>query len=102
MLKSKIFMGIAVSAVLFSCSKKAAAPKVTDEVKMAEEAKELPVEIAEGKTLYENNCAKCHKLFPAGKHDKEGWSKTLEKMAPKAKITDDQKVLVYNYLTYGM
>ena len=98
----KIIMGAVVLAMtLFSCSKKAIAPAT--EVKATEEAKvELPTAIAEGKTLYENNCAKCHKLFPASKHDKAGWAKTVDRMAPKAKITDEQKILVYNYLTYGM
>ena len=67
-----------------------------------EEVVELPTTILEGKKLYENSCANCHKLFPANKHDKSGWTKTLERMAPKAKITEEQKNLVYNYLTYNM
>lgn len=100
-MKKNIIGVVTLGLVLFSCSKKAVAPatevKVTDEAKM-----EMPAEIAEGKSLYENNCGKCHMLFPASKHDKAGWVKTVDRMAPKAKITDAQKTLVYNYLTYGM
>lgn len=102
MLKSKIFAIIVLSVILFSCSKKVVAPQVSDEAKMAEETKEMPVAIAEGKVMYENNCAKCHKLFPVEKHNKDGWAKTVDRMAPKAHLTDEQKTLVYNYLTYGM
>lgn len=102
MLKSKIFAGLIAVAFLVSCSKKAVLPKVTEEVKMTEEIVALPSAILEGKKLYENSCANCHKLFPANKHDKSGWSTTLERMAPKAKITEEEKKLVYNYLTYNM
>ncbi|MET3047327.1 c-type cytochrome [Flavobacterium covae] len=101
MLDKKIIGAIVLGSVLFSCSKKAIAPTTSVESK-TEVVKELPAEIAEGKSLYENNCAKCHKLFPASKHDKAGWAKTVDRMTPKAKITDEQKNLVYNYLTYGM
>ncbi|AEW87279.1 cytochrome C [Flavobacterium columnare] len=101
MLDKKILGAIVLGGVLFSCSKKAIYPISSVESKK-DVVKELPTEIAEGKMMYENNCAKCHKLFPASKHDKTGWVKTVNRMAPKAKITEEQKNLVYNYLTYGM
>lgn len=102
MLKLKICSALVLGVFLFSCSKKAALPKATEEVKTQKTIAELPTAILEGKKLYENSCGSCHKLFPAAKHDKAGWVKTLERMAPKAKITEDEKNLVYNYLTYNM
>ncbi|MES2811261.1 MAG: cytochrome C [Bacteroidota bacterium] len=104
MLKTKLLAIALLSVLVFSCSKKAVAPVVvTEDVKVTAPVQpELPVAIAEGKIMYENNCAHCHKLFPAAKHDKSGWAVTLDRMAPKAKITEEQKVMVYNYLTYGM
>lgn len=102
-MKTKLFAAALLSIVVFSCAKKAVAPVANADVRVLEEVQpELPAAIAEGKMLYENSCARCHKLFPAAKHDKSGWSQTLESMAPKAKITEEQKILVYNYLTYGM
>jgi len=102
-MKTRLFVAALLSVAFFSCSKKVAAPVANSEVTVTEEVKtELPIAIAEGKTIYENSCASCHKLFPAAKHDKSGWSGTLERMAPKAKLTAVQKDLVYNYLTYGM
>lgn len=100
-MKTKVIVIVAVGLALFSCSKKVAAPVVTPEVKVTE-TPALPVAIAEGKKIYENSCGRCHKLFPAAKHDKAGWSSTIERMAPKAKITEEQKKLVYDYITYGM
>lgn len=102
MLKFKIFSAILVGTFLFSCSNKATMPKVTEEVKKSNNGTELPIAVLEGKKLYENSCGNCHKLFPAEKHDKTGWIKTLDRMAPKAKITEQEKNLVYNYLTYNM
>lgn len=102
-MKIKLFTVALLSIVIYSCSKKVTTPVIISEVKVTEETQpELPTAIAEGKMLYENSCARCHKLFPATKHDNSGWSVTLERMAPKAKITEEQKVLVYNYLTYGI
>jgi cytochrome c5 len=102
-MKTKIIIIALLGIVFFSCSKKLVPPVVNTQTEQVEVLKEtLPVEIASGKTLYENNCANCHKLFPKEKHDKEGWAVTVDRMAPKANITDEQKKLVYNYLTYGM
>jgi hypothetical protein len=96
MFKSKI-LGLAILGVLiYSCSPKVAAPVA--EVKKIE----MTPELAEGKSLYENNCAQCHKLFPVTKHTKEEWVPVLDRMAKKAKITDQQKTLVYNYIVAGL
>lgn len=100
MFKTKMSALVSIAIVALSCSKKTTAPSAESSVAVAKI--ELPAEIAAGKTLYENSCARCHKLFPVTKHNKNGWSGTLDRMAPKAKITEEQKTLVYNYLTYGM
>lgn len=55
-------------------------------------------EIAKGKTIFENSCNKCHKLPDPTKHDDQGWIKTLSRMAPKAKLDDQQHQMVYDYL----
>lgn len=85
--------------VIYACSPKVATTAPTAAVS-AETV--LSPELAKGKSLYEDSCAHCHKLFPASKHDKEGWVKTLDRMAPKAKITEEEKALIYNYLVAGL
>ena len=70
-MKTKLFVAALLSVAFFSCSKKVTAPVASSEVKVTEDVKtELPTAIAEGKMLYENSCARCHKLFPVTKHDK--------------------------------
>lgn len=54
--------------------------------------------IAEGKTIFENACNKCHGLPDPEKHTDEEWIKTLSRMAPRAKLTNDQHQMVYDYL----
>lgn len=83
--------------VIYACS-----PKVATTAPSAAAEVVLTPELAKGKSLYEDSCAHCHKLFPASKHDKEGWVTTLDRMAPKAKITEEEKVLIYNYLVAGL
>ena len=89
--------------LLYACSPKVAttAPVAVAATEAATEMVLSP-ELARGKSLYEDSCAHCHKLFPASKHDKEGWVGTLDRMAPKAKITEEEKVLIYNYLVAGL
>lgn len=55
-------------------------------------------QLAQGKTIFENSCNRCHKLPDPSKHDDQGWLKTLSRMAPKAKLSEDQHQMVYDYL----
>lgn len=52
-----------------------------------------------GKELYETKCQKCHGLKNPGRYDGLKWLKILNWMQPKAKITDQQKMLILGYLT---
>ncbi|ESU22665.1 hypothetical protein FEDK69T_19230 [Flavobacterium enshiense DK69] len=54
---------------------------------------------AHGKQVYENNCAKWHKLFEPSSRTAEQWKPILGKMQIKAKISDEDAASVYNYLT---
>ncbi|WP_426481423.1 cytochrome C [Chryseobacterium sp. R2ACT005] len=89
-MKKFILTGIAASAFLVSCGPKSVAvtgPKYTSSE-----------QLTQGKTIFENSCTKCHKLPEPAKHDDKGWINTLSRMAPKAKLTDDQHQMVYDYL----
>ncbi|MBB6371079.1 c-type cytochrome [Chryseobacterium shigense] len=55
-------------------------------------------QLTQGKTIFENSCSRCHKLPNPVKHDDQGWIKTLSRMAPKAKLSDEQHQMVYDYL----
>ena len=55
--------------------------------------------VAQGKDLYENRCAKCHKLYAASDYNIQRWPRILNSMQYKAKITDQQKELILSYLS---
>lgn len=55
-------------------------------------------ELQQGHDLYLNNCGKCHKLHNPSSQSNIEWKGVLEKMAPKAKLNEEQSFLIYRYL----
>ena len=58
-------------------------------------------ELAKGRKLYVANCSSCHALYLPEKFTKAEWTKNVDEMAPKAKITDKEKQLILAYVTKG-
>ena len=54
--------------------------------------------VAEGKIMYENKCANCHKLFAPTDFSKEEWPSILLRMQVKAKISDEDMAKINNYV----
>jgi len=55
-------------------------------------------ELQQGHDIFKNSCGKCHKLPKPQAHKAEQWTKILEKMGPKAKLSQEQVSLVYKYV----
>jgi cytochrome c5 len=55
-------------------------------------------QLAQGQTLYENNCAKCHDLKDPGSRNPEEWNNVLKRMIPKAQLAYEDGRLVRAYL----
>ena len=55
-------------------------------------------QIAQGKTIFENSCGRCHKLPDPTSHTSVQWVGIMNSMAPKAKLTDEQHQWVYDYI----
>jgi cytochrome c5 len=55
-----------------------------------------------GKTLYGNNCQRCHRLYPPEAYNASEWRDNLNNMQRKAKISDAQKETIYKYLTANL
>ncbi len=55
-------------------------------------------ELAQAQSLYENNCAQCHKLKDPNSRDPEQWNTVLKRMLPKTQLTYDESKLVRAYL----
>jgi len=102
-MKYKVIALAAIATFIYSCASKSSVP--TTEVKKEEIKKEvvrvaeLPADLAEGKNLYENNCAKCHKLYDAKDFSAEEWKPIVTRMQRKAHLDDAQGQKIYNYIT---
>jgi cytochrome c5 len=113
----KFIIGVFALAFVYSCTaKKAIAPKEeVTEVKEIREVLEIPLEVAmepvsskltitaatlaEGKSLYGMNCAKCHDLYNPKTFSAEEWTPIIMSMQKKAEISDEQREKIYAYLT---
>ena len=96
-MKSKI-LTLVVALVLFSCATKTPPPPAVVETSPAAKSVELTAELAEGKNLYENSCARCHKLYEPKKFTQEEWKPILVSMQKKAKLDDVKMVSISNYI----
>ena len=92
------------STVLFGCHKKtvpAASAKDSGTVK-SEVKTEAPGEAGKlnmaylnaGQKVYESSCGKCHDLKKPDTYTQERWVGLVNWMAPKAKVTDEEKAKV--------
>lgn len=59
-------------------------------------------ELVQGKTIYEAKCGKCHDLPRPAAYTKDKWTPIMNSMAKKAKISDEDRELVYNYVTMNL
>ena len=59
------------------------------------------VELKQGRMLYAEKCSSCHSLRLPEKYTKDQWEKNVNKMAPRAKITEEEKQLILAYVTKG-
>jgi cytochrome c1 len=51
-----------------------------------------------GKSIFENQCTKCHGMKKIENYTVEKWEKEINKMAPKAKINAEQKESLRRYV----
>ncbi|MCJ8154817.1 cytochrome c [Chryseobacterium sp. SSA4.19] len=92
-MKKIIAVASLAAVVLSSCTSKvptAAAPTGP--------AVSTAAQMAQGKTIFENSCGRCHKLPDPTAHTPVQWVGIMNSMAPKAKLTDEQHQWVYDYI----
>jgi cytochrome c2 len=91
-MKKLIAVASFAAVLLGSCTPKAStatAPTV---------ATSTAEQIAQGKTIFENSCGRCHELPDPTSHTSVQWVGIMNSMAPKAKLTDEQHQWVYDYI----
>lgn len=89
----KIFVASSIIAIFAaSCTPKAVATTTASPIKSTAD------QIAQGKTIFENSCGKCHKLPEPASHNSVQWVGIMNSMAPKAKLNEEQHQWVYDYI----
>jgi mono/diheme cytochrome c family protein len=51
-----------------------------------------------GREIYVKKCSSCHQLHLPNQYTEKVWSLNLNEMQARAKITDQEKQLIYQYL----
>jgi cytochrome c5 len=104
-MKLKIIVIAIVALLIYSCAAKSSVTIV--EAKKEELSNEPVVEtkyivmtesLAEGKTLFENNCAKCHSLYNPKDFSSEQWKPIMIRMQKEARLDDAQIGNISNYI----
>ncbi len=101
-MKYKVLALAILATIIYSCASKSAVATTEvkkEEVKVATIATVMTPELAEGKSLYENNCNKCHPLYKPSDFNAEQWKPIVLDMQKKAQLDDLQGQKIYNYLT---
>lgn len=91
-MKYKVLALAVLATIIYSCASKSSVPTEAKPVT-------LSAELAEGKSLYENSCARCHSLYNASDFNAEQWKPIVLRMAPKARLDETQGKKIYDYLT---
>ncbi|AWA30245.1 cytochrome C [Flavobacterium magnum] len=100
-MKTRIFALTFAAALVLSCQAKKAAianAPATPEPPQVPTAVTVTEAHAKGQSLYENNCARCHKLYAATNFSQADWKPILARMQKKARLDDADMGLITNYL----
>ncbi len=53
---------------------------------------------AAGDGLYRSKCSACHRAYPPASRDRAAWAQVLPRMAPRAKLTEEERARILQYL----
>lgn len=96
-----LFSFAAITVVFVQCASKktTTTTEMSDEAKVAEVKKNYSDEqLAEGKTLWETKCNKCHKLYAPDSRTVSKWENILPRMNNRSKLDEKQGALVRAYI----
>lgn len=86
--------------ILYGCASQLYQPASVNLQKARQVDSDITLEqLQAARKLYAVKCSSCHNLHLPGEFTSKQWPGILDKMQPKAKITDDQKKLLLAYLT---
>lgn len=95
----KIIGIVLVMGTVSACGVKLLMPSEQDVTRVSDKFPGYTLsELSQGKTLYEENCKKCHGLKAPEKLSEEKWRKIVPPMAKKANISTGEEELILKYL----
>lgn len=92
-MKNIFLTAVFATALLTSCT-----PKSTTVAEAPKSETSTAEQMAQGKTIFENSCKRCHGLPDPTAYTSVQWVGIMNSMAPKAKLTDEQHQWVYDYV----
>jgi hypothetical protein len=87
----KIFLFFVV-LILTSCATELYVPKQAS-------ANTSLADLKKGRDLYVKKCSGCHQLYLPKQYDEKNWKINLNMMQAEAEISDEEKQLIYQYIT---
>lgn len=108
-MKSRIICAALFGILVYACAPKVSVSatkpdpvQVPPKIASLEEEKPISNDLAAGKSLYENNCAKCHDLYTPTDFTKQQWGPIIKRMQPKARIDDATTASIHNYIVSNL
>ena len=81
---------LSLSLIMLSCIPQLYVPDSADALQQQQ--------LMAGRKIYIKHCNHCHNLYLPHLFTPQQWEKTLDKMQPRAKVTDQEKLIILNYL----
>lgn len=99
-MKHIALLAVGISISFVACTSKKATTSTASAADVVKEmqTKYTDIQREEGKTLWQGNCQKCHKLYEPQSRTVGKWERVLPRMNNRAKLTDEQAALVRAYL----
>jgi len=93
-MRKKICCSFILLLVVYGCRQTLYMPAEHDSAKQEQ--------LMTGRKLYVEHCSSCHNLHLPKEYNREQWRFQLDEMQAKAKISDAEKKLIYDYLIAGL
>lgn len=90
-MKLKIIISVILLSIVYGCGRTLYMPASSDNVKQEQ--------LLAGRKLYIDHCGGCHNLHFPNELDAADWNRVLETMQVKAKISNEEKQQILQYLT---
>lgn len=96
----KILIVFTASLFVLACSHKSAPATSMDERQWkTSSATVTQDQYMEGRSVFIAHCNKCHQYRDPASHTVKQWTYWLNRMAPKAKLTEEEKMKVLNFVS---